>query len=418
MPHNTKQSIFILLFLVIVFAIYAFFLNVQNQKAGQSISTLEVQLTEAKNKEQQAVSQLADWQKKAELAKQEKTTLEEKLRLAEDKTLEIKSSLSDIDKMKEDWQKRFDELAKERDELKVKLAQKPEPQIIYKEAEPKVIEKVVEVPTSKPPEGVYDKSDEYWAGVLQDKAELEIQVKRLREELSKGAVEVTELKQQAIDLQMKVDQFENNKLDIDQAVRYKTDIINNLSMELAQSKNERKFTVDRVKKMEGDTASLRHQIKQLISSKAQLEKTIVRLNDEKNELNTRLVSTQNVIQSKIDEIWQVKDSIDQSFATAQINTHGNEVELSPIIVNSNAPHFAQEKAPTGFSGRVVSVNIPNNFIVVDLGSTAGVAVGDKLSVYRGNENIAQVEVIQVRQEISAADIKQQWQRVNVGDTIK
>ena len=41
-----------------------------------------------------------------------------------------------------------------------------------------------------------------------------------------------------------------------------------------------------------------------------------------------------------------------------------------------------------------------------------------LSVYRDSKYIARLEVIQVRKDISAADIKDQWSKVVVGDTVK
>jgi hypothetical protein len=45
-------------------------------------------------------------------------------------------------------------------------------------------------------------------------------------------------------------------------------------------------------------------------------------------------------------------------------------------------------------------------------------LGDSLDVYRGDEHIGRLEVIQVRPDISAADLKDQWSKVKAGDLIR
>ena len=57
-------------------------------------------------------------------------------------------------------------------------------------------------------------------------------------------------------------------------------------------------------------------------------------------------------------------------------------------------------------------------MIVDLGEKSGVRLGDSLSVYRDSKYIARLEVIQVRGDISAADLKDQWSKVKVGDIIR
>jgi hypothetical protein len=67
---------------------------------------------------------------------------------------------------------------------------------------------------------------------------------------------------------------------------------------------------------------------------------------------------------------------------------------------------------------VVSVNQDNNFVIVDLGERSGIKVGDAFKVYHNGVQVVSVEVIQVRQDISAADIKQKTAPFSVGDTIR
>ncbi len=67
---------------------------------------------------------------------------------------------------------------------------------------------------------------------------------------------------------------------------------------------------------------------------------------------------------------------------------------------------------------MISVNESNNFVIVDIGENIGVRLGDSLSVYRDSKYIARLEVIQVRKDIAAADLKDQWSMVKVGDIIR
>jgi hypothetical protein len=96
------------------------------------------------------------------------------------------------------------------------------------------------------------------------------------------------------------------------------------------------------------------------------------------------------------------------------------VELPPIIVSSNGPavSFNAGEAGVGLQGKVISVNEANNFVIVDLGEKTGIHLGDNLSVYRDSKYIARLEVIQIRKDISAADLKDQWSKVRVGDVVR
>ena len=76
------------------------------------------------------------------------------------------------------------------------------------------------------------------------------------------------------------------------------------------------------------------------------------------------------------------------------------------------------KAPVSVKGNIVSVNDENNFVIVNLGQDAGVKMGDKLNVYHGADYIAGLEVIQVRKDIAAADIKNKVKKIEVGDSVR
>ena len=144
---------------------------------------------------------------------------------------------------------------------------------------------------------------------------------------------------------------------------------------------------------------------------------------EKDGMSKQLEQTETVLQNKIGEIWEIKDSLDRSFKPVKAGSQaGNEVELPPIVVSNQGPALAvfpdSEATKPGFEGKIISVNEDNHFVIVDIGQKRGLRAGDTLGVYRGSDYVARLEVLQVRPDIAAADLKEQWSKVKVGDTVR
>ncbi len=78
------------------------------------------------------------------------------------------------------------------------------------------------------------------------------------------------------------------------------------------------------------------------------------------------------------------------FAVASRNK--KPVELEKIIISSLLEA----------EGRVLAVDKQNDLVVINLGSTNNLKNGDKLSIYRGDNFIANAELVKVQDRISAA----------------
>lgn len=92
---------------------------------------------------------------------------------------------------------------------------------------------------------------------------------------------------------------------------------------------------------------------------------------------------------------------------------GPTVELPPIIVRKD-----QAGTSSAVRGRLVEVNGPHQFIVVDKGSIDGVRVGMAFDIVRGAGTvIGRATVVRVRPQLSACDIvkKQTTEPLQVGD---
>ena len=271
-------------------------------------------------------------------------------------------------------------------------------------------------PVMEPPSK--EKQDEtYVSQLIKQKAALELQVEKMRKDLDQGAIQVVELKKQNSELGLEIKNLKNEKEEIERKIKYGQDLADNLSIELARAKNDQKFAVERSSKMKEENQDLQTQVKQLMTTKLALEKSISRLTDDKKNIEKKLVETDNVIQGRIDEIWQIKQDLDKRFDSLPKDT--KEIELPPIIVNSGAPGQAKAQPRLAkHEGEIVSINDENNFVIVDMGQQDGIKVGDVFKVYRAAKEIASLEVIQVRRDIAAADIKEKVTGLRVGDQVR
>ena len=88
----------------------------------------------------------------------------------------------------------------------------------------------------------------------------------------------------------------------------------NLSIDLARSRNDQKAVNDRADKLKEENLELLSQIRDLTSTKLELERTVSRLTDDKDAMQKKLIETESVIQSRIDDIWKIKESLDKKLS--------------------------------------------------------------------------------------------------------
>ena len=251
---------------------------------------------------------------------------------------------------------------------------------------------------------------------------MQIEIQKEKSDLNQAALQVVELKKQNSDLGVALKQVSNEKDEIIQKIKYGQDLEDNLSIDLARSHNDQQAVNDRANKLKKENLELLSQIRGLSSIKLGLEKTISRLIDEKDAMQKKLVETGSVIQGRIDDIWKIKEGLDKKLSeNIPSSSASGSMELPPIIVN--APNN-QQAPPAPVSGgknqgSIISINDANSFVIVDLGQeNSSVNVGTALKVYRDSKEIATLEVIQVRRDICAGDIKNKSSELKVGDVVK
>mgnify|MGYP001569244608 CR=1 FL=1 len=148
----------------------------------------------------------------------------------------------------------------------------------------------------------------------------------------------------------------------------------------------------------------------MIKATDNLETEMANRIQEKEKLISYLsasLSKEKLINSKL---AQNLDRSSKRFAVASRNK--KSVELEKIIISSLSEA----------EGRVLAVDKQNDLVVINLGSMNNLKNGGKLSIYRGDNFIANAELVKVQDKISAAmilpEINNKDINVEVNDTVK
>lgn len=434
MSKTISSSLVILLVLLVVSIGVAGYTLFEKQKVEEQNAQLNGQVAEYETKTTTLSKQLQDAEKQAEIFRRdiddknrEKTALERRISDAERESSRRVDELERLKNEKDDLNRRVKDMSESRDDLMAQLKNRPKEiveKIVYRD-------KIVEAPvqdqgfSAEMKRGAVDggkANEDYWAGIVRAKAALQMELDQVKKDLVAAQMKVQDFQKTNSDMEIEIGRLKNEKDEIVRKIKYGEDLADNLSVELARARNDQKAIQMRADQVSQEDQALRTEIKNLTTTKVALEKTISRLTEEKQMTEKKLVETESIIQSRIDEIWKMKKDIDGRISLP--GTKGSaDVQLPPIVVNSNVGRPAGvpvtvARATVSKAGSVVSVNVDNNFVITNLGERSGVKLGDQFKVYRGGSQIGIVEVIQVRQDISAADIKQKTAAFKPGDTVK
>jgi len=178
---------------------------------------------------------------------------------------------------------------------------------------------------------------------------------------------------------------------------------------------------DNLKTIRSENGVLSRQLKSLVGRKEALDKKVQSLQDSKSTAEKRLNEMETMLTDRISKIDSLKNELDaiKSGKVEDLEKVNKEsVELPAIVVRSS-PVTGREKAEIKeFPGKVLAVNLESNFVVIDLGSSSGVKVGDVFNVYRDARSVGSIGVIQTRPNIAACDIKRMSTPIRIGDSVK
>ena len=208
--------------------------------------------------------------------------------------------------------------------------------------------------------------------------------------------------------------------DLRRQMAYNQKVMDSIIVELTREKNDKGLVQESVKAIKTENEVLKREIKTLSNRKVTLDRRLAEAQEKNSTLEKRFDEMEALLKDKM----ALAENIKTRTEAAPQKMKDESVELPPITVRPPQPAVSatksrSEQADTGvFRGKIVALNRDNNFVVVDIGQDSGVSVGDTFQVYRDNKLIAKLETIQVRQNIAACDIKDEFSSVRVGDGIR
>ena len=458
MSQAVKQSIVILVLLLVVSIAVALMTLLEKQKLETKNKSLSQEISDSQDRQTKLIAESSKLKEQVQALNDQLVEKDKDRSKFQSQYEDIKSrydqlndQVEQLTKERNDFKDRSATVSAERDRIMKEFQNRPEKvveKIVYKEKTPEPVrQSVVEMTpavtapddenkkdANRPESAVVKQAEadsakqqadeSHWAEVFKQKAALEIEIDKSKKALDESAIQIVELKKQATEMQLVIDKLTSERDDIVRKIKYGEDLADNLSIELARAKNDQKFTADHAEKLTIENTNLQAKVKQLTSTKFSLEKTISRLSDDKENIQRKLIESESVIQSRIDDIWKIKQNIDQRVQSMPTGNE-NQVELAPIVVNANAPSDSSsipvDDVPaekTKEQAHIVSINSDNNFVIIDMGEKDGIKMGDTFRAYRGSKEIARLEVIQLRRDIAAADIKKKTMQLQVGDLVR
>jgi chromosome segregation ATPase len=345
---------------------------------------------------------------------------QEKLRRAKEESSHWKEMAADInvklDKLSKEnilLQEQYAALLQERITLTdEKAALLKEKSILNKENKKlnEELERLNNLYSQQQQEPAIDTTDEFLSSILEEKAGLEVKLKDLKEQIKL-------LEKESQPVQKRLTQVEKERKQLERKLDDAKRVSSLLSDELVQEKKQRAA-------LEEDLARTLAQLKEIMFER---DKFADQLADMRQTLEQRLAKigkTQRGLASTIDnsnELVQKKGSA--------------SIKLSPIIVKAEqqipdqyakiAEPWVEDLTETELGpsfqleGHIITINAKHKFVVIDLGKDDNVEVGMDFDVYRDEQRIGQVKVIETRQNIAACDIKQmEVSRFKVDDIVR
>ncbi|MCF7916701.1 MAG: hypothetical protein K9L61_02895 [Candidatus Omnitrophica bacterium] len=309
----------------------------------------------------------------------------------------VNQQLSQIEQERSDLRQKYQQASQERDMLAEKLKQQPQG---------------VQTSSRPAPSG---KGDDYWADFVQQKAELEARLDNLRSEILDTQSQVAQLKKENKELSLQVDQVEKEKERLEQEIKTKQRALRVMSMDLVAEREDRGQAVSEVKKLRNENTSLKRELIVANQQKSNLQDKLRQTLEKKNTMEDKLASAENILKEKSLAFRELQTDLTQTIREGKQAVVGesSSVELPPIVVKPESPGLV------GLRGEIIAVNPEERFVVLDLGEASGINPGVLLKVMRGDREIATLEVIETRQNISAADIKESLGGFNIkeGDVV-
>lgn len=326
---------------------------------------------------------------------------QDNIRGYENKIVSLDKQLEDISRDRDDLQRKYELANKAKEELIKKLQsweEKPAPVSVQQE-----------LPTG---------TDAYWAGILKQKTDLEIQLGNMRSELKSTQINNEQLLRDKGAIELDINNLKHETEDLKRQLEYNKKLMDSLAQELVRDKNDKMQIQDSFKEMKGDNTTLTRQLKSLNNRKVNLERKLQDFSEERLALQRRINELETMFKEKAIQANDLNEQLDAIRSGVKPEIQPKESVVLPSIVIKPSSDASGQDFSAGLKGKIMALNRENNFVIIDLGENQEVKEGDSFQVFHGDKKVANITVIQTRQGISACDIKKETEPIEIGDTVR
>ena len=313
----------------------------------------------------------------------------------------VQEELNRLQAQSDDFQKKYEGALVERDMLVERLKEQP--------SRPSVMTRPI-TPRVTAPAG----TDDYWADVVTAKAELEARLIGLDRERAATNIRIAELDKQNKELSLQIDELDKERRMLASEVKLKERTMNIMSRDLVSERESRKEMVFDLSMMRDDNVGLKRELIVANKEKLALQKGISRETAIKEDLEQRIFEIESILKQKSMALSELQDNLTRAITGERVvvTQEAAAVELPPIVVRP-------EPGMIDLMGEVIAVIPEERVVVIDRGEASGARPGIALKVLRGEQEIATLEIIETRREVSAADILEVVQGVTIqeGDRV-
>jgi predicted nucleic acid-binding Zn-ribbon protein len=285
------------------------------------------------------------------------------------------------------------------------------------------------------------------AGLKKQLNEYKNRSESLNEELAQKQNELSLAKNEISGWENEKKTFQEKIALLEKKLQENEDVKDMLTGYLAQERSKAKDSLgetekirDEINRLSTEIESIKKEKDDLSTKLADARNEVEKEKKEKDMLKEKLSNFTSVIETRISEIDKVNTQLavllDET--RSAISRELDSIELSTVVVTGDKkPEIIMKQDGTQkifvqdlpkpkeadealTSGRVLSINKKMSFLIISLGKTQGVKENMNFGVFRNNELIANVKVIEVRDQISGAEIYylKEDTEVSEGDEVK
>lgn len=195
-------------------------------------------------------------------------------------------------------------------------------------------------------------------------------------------------------------------------LRHDYELVNSERKELLRIAEKYARLEIEIASLEGKSNTQEEQITTLREYNSQLQIELKELKDIKESLKQKIEQSEQVLKEKdtTDLVAQKQEPVvKQQFVRGS-------VDLPTIIVSPQSSPSAT--LVSSLKGKIINVNRRYNFVVINLGRNSGLREGMIFEVFRRNNFVGKIEVIQLREKIAACNVTQTYLPLKIDDTVR